>query len=87
MGDLRQTRTGIIGGSGLYDIDGIEVIDSLKLETPYGAPSDDLLLARYQGHDIVFLPRHGRGHVHLVVGGQDRGGRLIKSITGPTSMR
>jgi len=64
MGELRQTRTGIIGGSGLYDIDGIEVIDNLKLETPFGAPSDDLLLARYQGHDIVFLPRHGRGHVH-----------------------
>lgn len=57
-----QTRTGIIGGSGLYDIQGIEVIDSLAIDTPYGKPSDELLLARIDGHEVVFLPRHGRAH-------------------------
>ena len=57
-----QARTGIIGGSGLYDIQGIEVIDTLEIETPYGKPSDQLLLATINGHEVVFLPRHGRDH-------------------------
>lgn len=55
-------RTGIIGGSGLYGIDGIEIIDQLTIDTPFGAPSDDLVLARIDGHEVVFLPRHGRHH-------------------------
>ena len=44
-----QARTGIIGGSGLYDIQGIEVIDTLEIETPYGKTSDQLLLASING--------------------------------------
>jgi len=55
-------RTGIIGGSGLYEIDGIELLDRLDIDTPYGAPSDQLMLARIHGHEVIFLPRHGRGH-------------------------
>jgi len=55
-------RTGIIGGSGLYAIDGIEVLDRLQIDTPYGPPSDDLLLAKINGYEVVFLPRHGEGH-------------------------
>jgi len=55
-------RTGIIGGSGLYAIDGIEVIDRLQLDTPFGPPSDDLVLARIGDHEVIFLPRHGQGH-------------------------
>lgn len=55
-------RTGIIGGSGLYAIDGVEVIDRLRFDTPYGKPSDELILAQINGHEVVFLPRHGRGH-------------------------
>jgi 5'-methylthioadenosine phosphorylase len=62
MTDQKTERTGIIGGSGLYDIEGVEVIDSLSIETPFGKPSDDLLLARIGEHEVVFLPRHGRGH-------------------------
>lgn len=58
----KAERTGIIGGSGLYDIKGIDVIDSLSIETPYGKPSDDLLLARIGEHEVIFMPRHGRGH-------------------------
>jgi 5'-methylthioadenosine phosphorylase len=55
-------RTGIIGGSGLYAIDGIELIDRLQIDTPFGAPSDDLTLARINNQEVVFLPRHGHGH-------------------------
>jgi 5'-methylthioadenosine phosphorylase len=55
-------RIGIIGGSGLYSIDGIEVIDRLQIDTPFGAPSDDLLLARINGQEVLFLPRHGQSH-------------------------
>jgi 5'-methylthioadenosine phosphorylase len=62
MTDQKTGRTGIMGGSGLYDIKGIEVIDSLSIETPFGKPSDDLLLARIGEHEVVFMPRHGRGH-------------------------
>lgn len=58
----RSDRVGIIGGSGLYAIDGIEVIDRLQLDTPFGPPSDDLLLARIHDREVVFLPRHGQGH-------------------------
>jgi len=55
-------RTGIIGGSGLYDIEGITCIEHLNIDTPFGQPSDDLMLATIHGHEVVFLPRHGRGH-------------------------
>jgi len=55
-------RTGIIGGSGLYDIEGIELIEHLDIDTPFGPPSDTLMLASIHGHEVVFLPRHGRGH-------------------------
>lgn len=55
-------RTGIIGGSGLYEIDGIDIIDRISLDTPFGKPSDDLLLAKIGDHEAVFLPRHGKGH-------------------------
>ena len=62
MTDQKTERTGIMGGSGLYDMPGIETIDALSIDTPYGKPSDDLLLARIGEHEVVFLPRHGRGH-------------------------
>ncbi len=55
-------RTGIIGGSGLYDIDGIERLDELDIDTPFGRPSNTLTLASIHGQQVVFLPRHGRGH-------------------------
>ncbi len=55
-------RVGIIGGSGLYAIDAVEVIDRLQIDTPFGPPSDDLLLARIHDQEVLFLPRHGHGH-------------------------
>jgi len=55
-------RIGIIGGSGLYDIEGMDVLDELNMETPWGEPSDALILARIGDQEVVFLPRHGRAH-------------------------
>ena len=53
---------GLIGGSGLYDIDGLENREWRRVETPWGAPSDELLFGTLGGVSCVFLPRHGRGH-------------------------
>lgn len=53
---------GIIGGSGLYEIDGFEKTDERVIETPFGAPSDALIGGTMAGRQIWFLPRHGRGH-------------------------
>lgn len=55
-------RIGIIGGSGLYEMDGIEVIAEHTVDTPYGAPSDVIVQARLGGADLYFVPRHGRSH-------------------------
>ena len=54
---------GIIGGSGLYDIEGLENRQRLEIDTPWGAPSDRLVAGEIGGVRMVFLPRHGRGHV------------------------
>ena len=59
-----QTMIGVIGGSGLYQIDGLEGASWVKVKTPWGAPSDDVLVGRLNGVPMAFLPRHGRGHVH-----------------------
>jgi len=53
---------GIIGGSGLYNIEGLSNTRWEKVETPWGEPSDELLIGEYAGTKVVFLPRHGRGH-------------------------
>src|SRR5688572_1480880 len=53
---------GIVGGTGLYNIDGLTEQSWQRVESPFGAPSDDLLFGRLGEQRIVFLPRHGRGH-------------------------
>ena len=63
VGDqLVEPVIGIVGGSGLYDIDGLEEKAWRQVATPWGAPSDALLFGRLDGVRCVFLPRHGRGH-------------------------
>lgn len=57
-----QKRIGIIGGSGIYDIEGLENKNWQKVESPFGEPSDELLFGELNGVQLVFLPRHGRGH-------------------------
>ncbi|MCZ6634097.1 MAG: S-methyl-5'-thioadenosine phosphorylase [bacterium] len=55
-------RLGVIGGSGVYEMHGVEVIDEHALQTPFGDPSDVVVETRMRGRTVMFLPRHGRGH-------------------------
>ena len=60
-------RIGVYGGSGMYDIEGITVREEFKLDTPFGAPSCKYTIATVEGVDnveVVFQPRHGKGHIH-----------------------
>lgn len=59
---MSQRRIGILGGSGLYEMEGFEDRDEVRLETPFGDPSDLFVTGTLEGHDVVFLSRHGRGH-------------------------
>ena len=59
---MSSYRIGIIGGSGLYHIEGFTNQKWLKVKTPFGATSDDFLTGKLAGREVVFLPRHGRGH-------------------------
>jgi len=59
---MTTNKLAIIGGSGLYDINEFKEREFLKLETPWGKPSDEILKIKYNDKEIFFLPRHGRGH-------------------------
>ena len=61
---MTDTMIAVIGGSGIYDIDGLEEARWQAVETPWGAPSDEILTGVLDGVRMAFLPRHGRGHVH-----------------------
>ena len=53
---------GVLGGSGIYDIPGLERTEWRRVESPFGTPSDELMFGELEGQPLVFLPRHGRGH-------------------------
>lgn len=59
---MAEAKIGVIGGSGLYEIEGLSQIEVISLETPFGEPSDAILLGNLEGTRTAFLPRHGRGH-------------------------
>jgi len=59
---MSKYKIGIIGGSGLYSIEGFTGQKWVKVKTPFGPPSDDLLTGELAGREVVFLPRHARGH-------------------------
>ena len=59
---MSEWTIGVIGGSGLYEIDALEEAQWIAVDTPWGPPSDELLVGRIEGVKFVFLPRHGRGH-------------------------
>lgn len=61
---MTQTMIGVIGGSGIYDIDGLENASWVDVASPWGTPSDQILTGSLSGVKMAFLPRHGRGHVH-----------------------
>ena len=62
MSDLITPMIGFIGGSGVYDLDGLEDRKWVKVRTPWGDPSDEILTGTLHGVRVAFLPRHGRGH-------------------------
>jgi 5'-methylthioadenosine phosphorylase len=59
---MTQGVLGIVGGTGLYDLDGLTEQRWARVESPFGTPSDELLFGRLGAQEVVFLPRHGRGH-------------------------
>lgn len=59
---MAEPCIGVIGGSGLYDIEGLTGIEEVSVETPFGAPSDAIVVGHLHGTRMAFLPRHGRGH-------------------------
>jgi len=62
---MATRKFGVIGGSGLYQIEGLQNVRELEVKTPFGKPSDKLILGKLSGAELVFLPRHGRGHCWL----------------------
>lgn len=60
---MSEVEIGVIGGSGLYKIEGLEDVEEMKIDTPFGSPSDNFIVGDLMGRRVAFLPRHGRGHV------------------------
>ncbi|HAL62644.1 MAG TPA: S-methyl-5'-thioadenosine phosphorylase [Chloroflexi bacterium] len=59
---MAKARIGVIGGSGLYEIEGLTDVEEVKVKTPFGEPSDLIVIGTLEGRRVAFLPRHGRGH-------------------------
>jgi len=59
---MPEAKLGVIGGSGLYEIDGLSDVEEVKVKTPFGDPSDAIVTGTLEGAKVAFLPRHGRGH-------------------------
>ena len=59
---MANNKLAVIGGSGLYDVEEFKERELIKLDTPWGNPSDDILKTKYNNKEVYFLPRHGRGH-------------------------
>lgn len=59
-----KIRIGVIGGSGLYKMPGLEAIRKVKMETPFGAPSDAIIIGEIESIPVAFIARHGQGHIH-----------------------
>ena len=59
---MPQAKIGVIGGTGLYDIEGLSDIEEVDIDTPFGKPSDTITIGSLEGVEVAFLPRHGKGH-------------------------
>jgi 5'-methylthioadenosine phosphorylase len=59
---MTEMMVGVIGGSGLYEMEGLQEVQAVSLKTPFGDPSDSFIVGRLEGVKIAFLPRHGKGH-------------------------
>jgi len=93
---MDQQVIGVLGGSGLYEIEGLSSIREVKVETAFGSPSDVYVVGELEGRQLVFLPRHGRGHrispseVNYranILGFKQLGARWLISISAVGSMR
>ncbi len=62
MSTTRAVKLGVIGGSGVYQMSGVELVQEHSIQTPFGDPSDKVIEARVDGREVYFLPRHGKGH-------------------------
>jgi 5'-methylthioadenosine phosphorylase len=62
---MAEARIGVIGGSGLYEIPGLKIVEERRVVTPFGEPSDPYAIGEIEGQRIVFLSRHGKGHRYL----------------------
>jgi len=60
---MSEVRIGVIGGSGLYEMDGLKKLEEKWVDTPFGRPSDAIIIGELEGQNVAFLPRHGRGHL------------------------
>src|SRR5262245_41421127 len=60
--NMAEQTLGVIGGSGLYELPGLASVERVRVETPFGPPSDEVVIGRLGGTRLLFLPRHGRGH-------------------------
>jgi 5'-methylthioadenosine phosphorylase len=59
---MPQAKIGVIGGTGLYDVEGLMEVEEVSLDTPFDKPSDIIVVGKLEGVGVAFLPRHGRGH-------------------------
>lgn len=59
---MASARIGVIGGSGLYEMPGLTDLEEVTINTPFGSPSDSIVVGKLEGVSVAFLPRHGRGH-------------------------
>ena len=96
MSGNHERVIGVIGGSGLYEMEGLTDIERVRLDTPFGTPSDEYLTGRLGDAKLVFLPRHGRGHRVLpseinfranIHGMKQLGAQWILSVSAVGSMR
>jgi 5'-methylthioadenosine phosphorylase len=60
---MPEAKIGVIGGTGLYDIEGMKNVEEIRVDTPFGKPSDSIVTGTLEGTGIAFLSRHGRGHI------------------------
>ena len=93
---MNHVTIAIIGGSGLYKMDGLSDIEEISISTPFGAPSDAVIVGTLEGQRVAFLPRHGRGHRISPTGLNSRaniyalkslGARYIISVSACGSLR
>jgi 5'-methylthioadenosine phosphorylase len=93
---MAEPTLGVFGGSGLYELPGLGSVERVRLETPFGPPSDEFVIGRLGGVRLVFLPRHGRGHRLLptelnfranVYGMKQLGAEWVVSVSAVGSLR